>query len=332
MKKSKINNEEIAKKSILKESENVEGKVIEGYDFNNGVNYEKIIDSFSTMGFQASHLSKAIDIVNEMIQVNSKIFLGYTSNMVSSGMREIIRYLVQNKKVDVCVTSGGGFEEDIIKCLGETVLGDFRLSGKDLREKGINRIGNLLVPNNNYILYEEFCMPILEELYQDQLKTGKVYAPYEIIWKFGEKINNKKSICYWAWKNQIPIYCPAVLDGSFGDMVYFFKYKRPDFKVDVAEETKQLNESTFGVDKSGVLILGAGLVKHAILNAHLYRDGADYAVYINNAQEFDGSDAGALPEEAISWGKLKPEAKVVKVYGDATIIFPLLVAKTFAKK
>src|SRR3989339_434691 len=281
MKKSKINNEEIAKKSILKESENVEGKVIEGYDFNNGVNYEKIIDSFSTMGFQASHLSKAIDIVNEMIQVNSKIFLGYTSNMVSSGMREIIRYLV---------------------------------------------------PNNNYILYEEFCMPILEELYQDQLKTGKVYAPYEIIWKFGEKINNKKSICYWAWKNQIPIYCPAVLDGSFGDMVYFFKYKRPDFKVDVAEETKQLNESTFGVDKSGVVILGAGLVKHAILNAHLYRDGADYAVYINNAQEFDGSDAGALPEEAISWGKLKPEAKVVKVYGDATIIFPLLVAKTFAKK
>src|SRR3989339_581417 len=278
MKKSKINNEEIAKKSILKESENVEGKVIEGYDFNNGVNYEKIIDSFSTMGFQASHLSKAIDIVNEMIQVNSKIFLGYTSNMVSSGMREIIRYLVQNKKVDVCVTSGGGFEEDIIKCLGETVLGDFRLSGKDLREKGINRIGNLLVPNNNYILYEEFCMPILEELYQDQLKTGKVYAPYEIIWKFGEKINNKKSICYWAWKNQIPIYW------------------------------------------------------HAILDAHLYRDGADYAVYINNAQEFDGSDAGALPEEAISWGKLKPEAKVVKVYGDATIIFPLLVAKTFAKK
>ena len=332
MKKLKINNEEIAKKSILKESESVEGKVIEGYDFNNGVNYEKIIDSFSTMGFQASHLSKAIDIVNEMIQVNSKIFLGYTSNMVSSGMREIIRYLVQNKKVDVCVTSGGGFEEDIIKCLGETVLGDFRLSGKDLREKGINRIGNLLVPNNNYILYEEFCMPILEELYQDQLKTGKVYAPYEIIWKFGEKINNKKSICYWAWKNQIPIYCPAVLDGSFGDMVYFFKYKRPDFKVDVAEETKQLNESTFGVDKSGVVILGAGLIKHAILNAHLYRDGADYAVYINNAQEFDGSDAGALPEEAISWGKLKPEAKVVKVYGDATIIFPLLVAKTFAKK
>lgn len=320
-----------AAKNILKKSAKIEGPVIEGYDFNNGVDYNKIIDSFSKTGFQASNLSQAIDIVNEMIKVNSKIYLGYTSNMVSSGLREIIRYLIEHKKVDVCVTSGGGFEEDIIKCLADTVLGDFRLSGKELREKAINRIGNLLVPNNNYIKFEEFSMPILEELYIEQKKTGKIFTPYEIIWKFGERINSKKSICYWAWKNKIPIYCPAILDGSFGDMVYFFKYKHEDFKVDIAEETKQLNESTTGLKKSGVLILGAGIVKHSILNAHLYRNGADYAVYMNNAQEFDGSDAGALPEEAVSWGKLTPESKRVKVYGDASILFPLLVAKTFAK-
>ncbi|MFA5248882.1 MAG: deoxyhypusine synthase [Patescibacteria group bacterium] len=331
MEKSKSDKEKSIAKNILKKSGKVEGETIEGYDFNNGINYDKIIDSFSSTGFQASNLSQAIGIVNEMIKVNSKIYLGYTSNMVSSGLREVIRYLIENKKVDVCVTSGGGFEEDIIKCLGDTVLGDFRLPGKELREKAINRIGNLLVPNDNYIQFEEFSMPILEEMYNEQKKTGKVYTPYEIIWKFGEKINNKKSICYWAWKNKIPIYCPAILDGSFGDMVYFFKYKHEDFKVDIAEETRKLNESTTGLKKSGVLILGAGIVKHAILNAHLYRNGADYAVYINNAQEFDGSDAGALPEEAVSWGKLTPESKRVKVYGDATILFPLLVAKTFAK-
>ena len=320
-----------AAKNILKKSSKIEGHIIEGYDFNFGVDYNKIIDSFSKTGFQASNLSQAINIVNEMIKVNSKIYLGYTSNMVSSGLREIIRYLVEHKKIDVCVTSGGGFEEDIIKCLADTVLGDFRLSGKELREKAINRIGNLLVPNNNYIKFEEFSMPILEELYVEQKKTGKIFTPYEIIWRFGEKINNKKSICYWAWKNKVPIYCPAILDGSFGDMVYFFKYKHEDFKVDIAEETRQLNESTTGLKKSGVLILGAGIIKHSILNAHLYRNGADYAVYINNAQEFDGSDAGALPEEAVSWGKLTPDSKRVKVYGDASILFPLLVAKTFAK-
>ena len=64
----------------------------------------------------------------------------------------------------------------------------------------------------------------------------------------------------------------------------------------------------------------------------MYRNGAEYAVYINNSQEFDGSDAGALPEEAISWGKLSKDTNAIKVFGDATILFPIMVAETFAKK
>jgi deoxyhypusine synthase len=63
----------------------------------------------------------------------------------------------------------------------------------------------------------------------------------------------------------------------------------------------------------------------------MLRNGLDYAVYINTAQEFDGSDSGAMPEEAVSWGKILPNAQSVKVFGDATILFPLLVAESFAK-
>jgi len=148
---------------------------------------------------------------------------------------------------------------------------------------------------------------------------------------WGEKINNEKSICYWAWRNKIKIHCPTIMDGSFGDMVYFFKHRREGFMIDISEDTKEFNNSTIGLAKSGVIILGAGVVKHSILNANMYRNGADYAVYINNAAEFDGSDAGALPEEAVSWGKLTPESQRVKLFGDATILFPLLVAESFAK-
>lgn len=61
------------------------------------------------------------------------------------------------------------------------------------------------------------------------------------------------------------------------------------------------------------------------------RNGADFAVFINTAQEFDGSDSGARPDEAVSWGKIRADAQPVKVYGDATILFPLLVCQTFAK-
>lgn len=80
-----------------------------------------------------------------------------------------------------------------------------------------------------------------------------------------------------------------------------------------------------------MIVLGGGLVKHHIANACLMRNGAESAVYVNTAQEFDGSDAGARPDEAVSWGKIKVGGDSVKVYAEATIVFPLIVAATFAK-
>jgi deoxyhypusine synthase len=81
----------------------------------------------------------------------------------------------------------------------------------------------------------------------------------------------------------------------------------------------------------GMIILGGGVIKHHICNANLMRNGADYAVFVNTGQEFDGSDSGARPDEAVSWGKIKLDAQPVKVYAEATLVFPLLVAQTFAK-
>ncbi|MDP2672795.1 MAG: deoxyhypusine synthase [Nanoarchaeota archaeon] len=327
------NNEkaDIARKNILRKSEEIKGIPIRGYDFDNGINYEEIIKSYSSTGAQASNLGKAIEIIHEMINEKAFIFLGYTSSMVSSGLREIFRWLVKHKKINIAVTTAGGVEEDIIKCFGDFYLGDFRASGEELREKGINRIGNIYVANNRYIEFEEFFQPLLKELYEEQKQTGKIISASELVWKLGEKINNEKSICYWAWKNKIKIYCPAITDGAIGDNVYFFKSKNPEFKIDVSDDIKEINDSTIGLKKSGVIILGSGVVKHHILNANMFRNGADYAVYINEAEEYNASDAGALPEEAISWGKILPKAKHIKVFGDATILFPLIVAQTFAK-
>jgi len=320
---------DIAKKNILRDSTKPkEYTAIKGYDFSKGLNYDKLLDSFSTTGFQASNLGKAIEIIKKMREEKCTIFLGYTSNMVTSGLREVFRYLAEKKLVDIIVTTAGGVEEDLIKCFDTFMLGDFNADGAELREKGINRTGNIFVPNERYITFEKFFLPFLEE----QNKKENIQGVSEIIQKLGEKINNKESIYYWCTKNNIPVFCPAFTDGSMGDMIYFFKYKHPEFKVDISDDIKKLNDLAITAKKTGIIILGSGMVKHHICNANMFRNGADYAVYINNAQEFDGSDSGAKPEEAISWGKILPQAKHVKVFGDATIIFPLIVAKAFLDK
>ena len=68
-----------------------------------------------------------------------------------------------------------------------------------------------------------------------------------------------------------------------------------------------------GPRKTGVIILGGGVPKHHICNANMFRNGSDFAVYINTAAEFDGSDSGARPDEAVSWGKIRGDASSVKV-------------------
>ncbi|PNX83374.1 deoxyhypusine synthase-like protein [Trifolium pratense] len=135
--------------------------------------------------------------------------------------------------------------------------------------------------------------------------------------------------------NNIPVYCPGLTDGSLGDMLYFHSVRNdPGLIVDIVQDIRAMNGEAVKATprKTGMIILGGGIPKHHICNANMMRNGADYAVFINTAQEFDGSDSGARPDEAVSWGKIRSSAKTVKVHCDATIAFPLLVAKTFASR
>jgi deoxyhypusine synthase len=331
--------------------------IVKGPDFNQPQTIDSLISSFSTIGFQATNLSLAVDEINNMLKwrlsdepikegdadefklpevraaTRCTIFLGITSNMISSGVREVIRYLAEHKLIDCIVTTAGGVEEDIMKCIRPHYVGSFELKGSELRVKGINRLGNLLVPNLNYCSFEEWVMPLLNKMHdeQDASKGKTIWSPSQIIERFGQEINDPSSVWYWCAKNKIPVFCPGLTDGSVGDMLYFHLWNRSGFILDIAQDIRKLNDLAMKAKKSGMVILGGGISKHHVCNANLMRNGADYSVFINTASEFDGSDSGARPDEAVSWGKIKLTAKPVKVYSDATIAFPLLVAQTFAK-
>lgn len=201
-------------------------------------------------------------------------------------MREVIRYLVKHRHVSVLVTTAGGIEEDFIKCLGDTYLADFNLDGADLRKRGMNRIGNLIVPNNNYCSFEDWLIPILDTMLAEQKATGKVWTPSSFIHRLGKEINNEESVYYWAYKvntspplcfmlskeelqNDIPVFCPALTDGSIGDMLYFHSFKNPGFILDIVQDIRFLNELSRESRKAGMIVLGGGVCKHQIANAML---------------------------------------------------------------
>lgn len=216
-----------AQAAILQPSEKLDSRypIVKGPNLEEEQTLNSLLSSFSTIGFQASGVSKACEIIEKMRtwtlndeevsqdedeelidpevrkKIGATIFLGFTSNLISSGLREVIVFLVKHKYVSAIVTTAGGIEEDIIKCLGTTHLGEFHLDGADLRKRGLNRIGNLLVPNDNYCKFEDWVMPRLEKMRVEQGDDlEKAWSPSKICERLGHEIDDESSFLYWAAK------------------------------------------------------------------------------------------------------------------------------------
>jgi deoxyhypusine synthase len=76
----------------------------------------------------------------------------------------------------------------------------------------------------------------------EQVRDGTRWSPSTIIARLGKEINNEDSVYYWAYKNNIPVFCPGLTDGSLGDMMYFHSYKRPEFIVDLVQDIRGIND------------------------------------------------------------------------------------------
>lgn len=301
---------------------------VKGINFDKPLDLSTFLSSYANTGMQATQLGHAINITQKMIDEKASIFLSCTGNAISSGLRDIITWLVKKKKIKGIVTSIAGIEEDIIKSLKPFVIGDFEVSGSKLFDSGVGRIGNIFVPFDRYLYFEKFIDPLLEKIYKKY--KGKQLTGVQLVKELGLAIDNKDSFIYQAAKNDIPIFCPALMDGSFGDLCYFFKKNHKDFVIDTIADNKILIDLCLEQKKVGAIILGGGASKHFLLNANILREGLDYAVYLTTAQEFDGSDSGGNQEEAKSWGKIQSNAPSIKVKADFTLTFPILIAASFA--
>ena len=274
-------------------------------------------------GFTARKLGIASEILTSMLRDEKcTIFLSFPACIVSTGTRGVIRKLVEERLVDAIITTCGTLDHDLARVWKKYYHGDFMMDDADLHRKGINRLGNILIPNESYgIVLEQKMQPILEELYKDGKKN---LSSRQLAYEFGSRLTDKKSILYWASKNDIPVYVPGITDGAFGSQLWLFSQRHHDFTIDILKDEQELSDIVFTAKRAGALMIGGGISKHHVIWWSQFRNGLDYAVYLTTAAEFDGSLSGARIREAVSWGKVKERAKYVTVEGDATITLPIL--------
>lgn len=274
-------------------------------------------------GFTAKKVGVGVNILEKMFKEKDCVkFLSFPACIIATGCRGVIKELVKRKMVDVVITTSGTLDHDIARAWKNYYHGDFSADDISLHKHGVNRLGNVLIPNENYgIILEKKMQPVLKEMY----KNKKEYSTKEIIWEFGKRIKNENSIIYWCYKNKIPMFVPGITDGAFGSNLWMFWQTHKDFKIDLFRDEHELSDIVFTAKKTGALMIGGGISKHHTIWWNQFRNGLDYAVYITTAVEYDGSLSGARIREGISWGKVKEKAKEITIEGDSTVLLPLMI-------
>lgn len=289
---------------------------------------EIINQMLASGGFTGKHVAQGVDILEQMCKdPDCAKFLSFTSNIISVGTRGIIKDLIKNKLIDAIITTNGTIGHDLIKLWKGYYHGSFQLDDIELHQRGLNRLGNIIIPNENYgAILEEKLLPIIQKI----TETKKEWSTKDLIWAIAEALQNhpriEESIIYWAWKNKIPVFIPGPLDGAVGSQLWMHWQKDKDFRLNLFEDEQAISNIIFDAKKTGALMIGGGISKHHVIWWTQFKDGLDYAVQISTAIESDGSLSGAQTRESISWGFLNEQAKHVSIQADATTILPLMIS------
>jgi deoxyhypusine synthase len=275
-------------------------------------------------GFESKNLWDGINIIRTMTEdAKCTKFLSFVGSIISTGARGIIKDMLKRKMFDCVITTCGALDHDIARSDTKYYAGDFRMDDTMLYKRNIHRLGNVLVPQNNYgPVIEKKVQECLKDLYEKGVKN---VPTFEITRRIGSTLN-ESSFLYWAYKNDIPVVVPGIVDGAVGSQIWFFYQKHRDFNLNLLLDETKLSDLVYEATKTGAFIIGGGISKHHTLWWNQFRGGLDYAASITTASEWDGSLSGALVAEAISWGKVKGKARQTTIHGEATTLLPFIYA------
>ena len=306
-------------------------EAIKDYELNGKMSVNDLVLQMErAWGFTAGKLAVGVSILESMINKKGCLkFLSFTGNLVATGTRGVIRELVKRRLVDVVITSCGTLDHDMARSWRDYYKGSFVMNDSKLHQQGVNRLGNVLVPNDSYgVIIEQKIQELLEDLYREGKRE---VSASELAREIGLRCCNDSSILYWAAKNNIPIFVPGITDGAVGYQTWLFSQDH-DFKLNLLRDSGQLSDLVFAAKKTGALIVGGGISKHHTIWWNQFKDGLDYVVYVSTADEWDGSLSGARPREAVSWGKISEKAKRVMIEGDASVILPVMLGALLGRR
>jgi deoxyhypusine synthase len=299
---------------------------VKDYHTSPGTRIDELVEAMGQSGgFMSAYLAEAVKILREMVKDDGCIrWLSFVGALIATGARGVLASLIKDGRFDYIVTTCGALDHDIARNLGDYYEGAFEENDLELEREGLYRLGSVIIPQENYgLAIERFMRELLEELHQKGLRElGSIELCREIGLRLGEG-----SFLRAAAERGAKVVVPGLMDGVVGTQLWIFHTTHRDFRLDLFRDYDALSEIMFKEVRRGALIVGGGISKHHTLWLNQFGGGLDYAIYITTGVEWDGSLTGAPLREAISWRKVKGSAKKITLYGDATILLPILASQ-----
>ncbi|WP_455646168.1 deoxyhypusine synthase [Methanosphaera sp.] len=283
------------------------------------------LDESGVLG--AGRIAHATNLLAEsMKDEDTKIFLSLAGPMVPGGLRKVVRDLIDQGYVDLIISSGANLTHDLVEAFGGRHYADIHENDETLQDSGIGRIADIYTKSDDFEVFEEEIHKIFAKINEKY----DVISIQKFIYEIGLLIDDENSIIRTAAKKNVPIFAPGLIDCMIGLQLWIYSQDH-DFTLSAAGDMHYLSDFVYNSKKVTACMLGGGLPKHYTLASNILTGGIDAGIQITLDRSEGGSLSGAPLEEAKSWAKAKKGSNLVTVVGDATVLFPLIVAGALDK-
>ncbi len=307
----------------------------------------QLLAEMGKTAYQGRKLGEAVDVYEAMLkEKNLTIVMGFAGSMSTAGQWKIINWLIENRYIDVLVSTGANISEDIVEAMGYTYWqGTHQTNDQELLEADVNRYYDVYGKETDYREMETLMTNGIMKL-----KKNFHYTSAELLHEFGKYLSKKgvKSIVATAAENKVPIFSPAIADSAYGEAFLMAKNQGHPIILDSIKEFDQFVGIGEKAKDIGVIYIGGGVPKdftqliaisvspktkdegvpgrkgHLRKGIKEYYYPHKYAIQITTDSPQWGGLSGCTLEEAISWGKIDQTGKRAVVYCDATIALPLI--------
>jgi deoxyhypusine synthase len=305
------------------------------------------VEAMQHMAYTARDLHRAADIYDRMLRdKDCGVILCLAGSLISAGLKKIFVDMIRNRMVDAIVSTGANIvDQDFFEGLGfrHYIAEDYLKAGNDdgvLRELMIDRIYDTLIDEEELRICDDTTQKIIDEL------EPRPHSSREIIREMGAYLSREgktpDSIVLEAYKQEVPIFCPAFSDCSAGFGFVAHIHQRladgqPTVSIDSAKDFYELTQLKIKSKDTGLLMIGGGVPKNfaqdIVVAAEILGVEAPmhkYAIQITVADVRDGALSGSTLKEASSWGKVDTVFEQM-VFSEATLALPLIAGYAYHK-